>query len=118
LEFKLGDKVNWLGLIGYVDGILDTQYCIVVKFNSGNMGMFTKEGCYFKDQEPSLELIERKKESLAVEIYLDNKDKRIYLIKENVVHFYSELNKKFLQSNLSIEIVRSYEFIQKIEIPV
>lgn len=72
-EFKVGDKVSWMGLEGIVtgdDNSISIRYPIQVEFDEYGFRCFTKDGkFYVHHTEPSLKLIERPKTKKKVTRY-------------------------------------------------
>lgn len=63
MEFKIGDKIEWLGAAGEVVNVrINPPYFVGVDFlaEPGVIYYFCSDGRYLAEQEPSLELVERR----------------------------------------------------------
>lgn len=70
MEFKVGDKVDWLGLKGKIISIKQmgfSNYPVIVDFGVVKES-FTVDGRWIEEQQPSLKLIERPKKKVKKEI--------------------------------------------------
>ena len=77
IKFKVGDKVEWLGVQGKVVG---THNGVLVKFDDCTEAVFYNSGRYRAGQNPSLKLISRAKKKIGLEYMI-----AVYMLDGEVV---------------------------------
>lgn len=72
MEFKVGDKVDWLGLQGRIVAIYggDSTLPIEVRFSNGTLCSFRSDGSFLKGQPPTLKVIERPKRTVKKKVWV------------------------------------------------